>query len=80
VTRGPSTLARAFSNSSTASDPILTIGDQQVLRVRVDLDESDVSQVRVGQKAYVTADAFGRQNFWGHVVGEQLGHQERSHL
>jgi HlyD family secretion protein len=39
------------------------------------VDETDVSKVRVGQKAYVTVDAFGKQRFWGHVVrvGEQLG-------
>lgn len=65
----------SVSNSSTAPDPILTIGDKKVLRVRVEVDETEVSKVRVGQKAYVTADAFGEQKFWGHVVrvGEQLG-------
>jgi HlyD family secretion protein len=65
----------SVSNSSTAPDPILTIGDTKVLRVRVDVDETDVSKVRVGTNAYVTADAFGQQKFWGHVVrvGEQLG-------
>ena len=46
----------------------MTIGDKNVLRVRVDVDETEVSKVRVGQKAYVTADAFGKQKFWGHVV------------
>ncbi len=65
----------SVSNSSTVPDPVLTIGDRKVLRVRVDVDETDVSKVRVGQKAYVTADAFGKQKFWGHVVrvGQQLG-------
>ena len=65
----------SVSNSSTVPDPVLTIGDRQVLRVRVDVDETDVSRVRVGQKAYVTADAFGKQKFWGRVVrvGQQLG-------
>ncbi|HLW86165.1 MAG TPA: HlyD family efflux transporter periplasmic adaptor subunit [Candidatus Sulfotelmatobacter sp.] len=65
----------SVSNSSTVPDPVLTIGDRQALRVRVDVDETDVSKVRVGQKAYVTADAFGKQKFWGHVVrvGQQLG-------
>lgn len=65
----------SVSNSSTAPDPILTIGDTKVLRVRVDVDETDVNKVRVGTKAYVTADAFGEQKFWGHVVrvGELLG-------
>lgn len=65
----------SVSNSSTAPDPILTIGDRKKLRVRVDVDETDVSKVRVGQRAYVTADAFGKQKFWGKVVriGQQLG-------
>jgi HlyD family secretion protein len=65
----------SVSNSSTVPDPILTIGDNQMLRVRVDVDETDVSKVRVGQKAYVTADAFGKQKYWGRVVriGQQLG-------
>jgi len=65
----------SVSNSSTTPDPILTIGDRKTLRVRVDVDETDVSRVRVGQRAYVTADAYGTQKFWGHVVrvGRQLG-------
>jgi HlyD family secretion protein len=65
----------SVSNSSTVPDPILTIGDRKTLRVRVDVDETDVSKVNVGQRAYVSADAFGKQKFWGHVVrvGQQLG-------
>ena len=65
----------SVSNSSTVPDPILTIGDRKTLRVRVDVDETDVGKVRLGQNAYVTADAFGKQKFWGHVVrvGQQLG-------
>ena len=65
----------SVSNSSTVPDPILTIGDRKRLRVRVDVDETDVSKVQVGQRAYVTADAFGKQKFWGRVVrlGQQLG-------
>ncbi len=65
----------SVSNSSTVPDPVLTIGDRKTLRVRMDVDETDVSKVRVGQKAYVTADAFGKQKFWGRVVrvGQQLG-------
>lgn len=65
----------SVSNSSTVPDPILTIGDRNVLRIRVDVDETDVSKVRVGQRAYVTADAYGKQKFWGRVVrvGQQLG-------
>lgn len=65
----------SVSNSSTVPDPVLTIGDRKTLRVRMDVDETDVSKVREGQRAYVTADAFGKQKFWGRVVrvGQQLG-------
>jgi len=65
----------SVSNSSTVPDPVLTIGDRKTLRVRVDVDETDVSKVAVGQRAYVTADAYGTQKFWGRVVrvGQQLG-------
>lgn len=65
----------SVSNSSTVPDPVLTIGDRKTLRVRVDVDETDVGKVTVGQRAYVTADAFAQQKFWGHVVrvGQQLG-------
>lgn len=65
----------SVSNSSTVPDPVLTIGDRKTLRVRVDVDETDVSKVQPGQRAYVTADAFGKQKFWGRVVrvGQQLG-------
>lgn len=65
----------SVSNSSTVPDPIVTIGDNSVLRVRVDVDETDVAKVRVGQPAYVTADAYGNRKFVGHVVrvGNELG-------
>ena len=45
------------------------------MRVRVDVDESDVSKLSLGQAAYVIADAYGSRRFPGHVVqiGQQLG-------
>lgn len=65
----------SVSNSSTVPDPIVTIGDNAVLRVRVDVDETEVAKVKVGQAAYVSADAYGAQKFTGHVVrvGNELG-------
>jgi multidrug resistance efflux pump len=67
----------SVSNSSTVPDPILTVGNTKALRVRIDVDETEVSKIRCGQKAYVTADAYGDRKFWGHVVhvAEQLGHK-----
>ena len=55
----------SVSNSSTVPDPIVTIGDNSRLRVRVDVDETEVAKVKVGQPAYVTADAFDKQKFPG---------------
>ena len=65
----------SVSNSATNPDPIFTIGDKRALRVRVDVDEADVSKLSLGQSAYVTADAYGSKRFAGHVVriGQQLG-------
>ncbi len=75
MTRPCPSKRESVSNSSTAPDPVLTIGDQGVLNVRVEVDETEVSKVQVGQKVYVTADAYGQQRFWGHVirVGQELG-------
>lgn len=63
------------SNGSTTPDPIFTLGDTHILRVRIDVDETDVSKLVLGQKAYVTADAYGDRKFWGHIVqiGQELG-------
>jgi ABC exporter DevB family membrane fusion protein len=65
----------SVSNSTSAPDPIFTIGDKSALRVRVDVDEADVSKLSAGQRAYVTAEAYGDRRFAGHVVriGEELG-------
>jgi len=62
-------------SSNSNPDPVFTLGDCKVLRVRMDVDEADVSGLRLGERAYVTARAFGERKFWGKVVeiGEQLG-------
>jgi len=65
----------SVSNSSSNPDPIFTIGDKRALRVRMDVDEADVSKLSLGQSAYVTADAYGNKRFPGRVVriGQELG-------
>lgn len=44
-------------------------------KVRVDVDETDVSKIQAGQPAYVTADAYGNRQFSGRAVqiGQALG-------
>lgn len=67
---------KAGENVSTQFDsPILTIADRSRVRVRVDVDETDVARIAVGQHAYVTADAYGDRRFPGRVVrvGQLLG-------
>jgi len=48
--------------------PVVTVGDIGSLRVRADVDEKDVDKVRLGQKAYMTADAYGDRRFWGKIL------------
>jgi putative ABC transport system ATP-binding protein len=57
------------------SDAIVSFGDISDLVVRVDVDETDVAKIRLGQAAYVTAQAFGARRFPGVVshIGGQLG-------
>jgi HlyD family secretion protein len=54
---------------------VLSVGDFRALRVRVDVDERDVAKLRLGQLAWVRADAFGDRKFTGRVVeiGQALG-------
>jgi HlyD family secretion protein len=63
------------SVSTQFNSPVITMADDSVLRVRLDVDESDVSKLHVGQRAYVTAEAYGTRKFWGRVirVGRILG-------
>lgn len=67
----------SITNSSVTPDPVFTMGDVGGLRVRVDVDESDVGRVANGQRVYCTANAYGNQKFYGHVirVAGQLGHK-----
>jgi ABC exporter DevB family membrane fusion protein len=63
------------SVSTQFDSPIVTLADDSALRVRLDVDETDVARLRVRQPAFVTAEAYGSQEFTGHVirVGRILG-------
>ena len=69
-------LRHAGESVSTQFDsPVVTVADDSSLRVRLDVDETDVAKLFVGQPAFVTAEAYGSQKFTGHVirVGRILG-------
>jgi HlyD family secretion protein len=63
------------SVSDKGDTPIVRFGDNSRLRVRIDVDETDVARVALGERAYFTAQAFGKQRFWGTVtrLGQSLG-------
>ena len=63
------------SVSGKGDTPIVTLGDCSRLRVRADIDETDVARIRDGQPAWVIAEAFGERRFTGRVVrvGQILG-------
>jgi len=58
--------------------PIVTVGDLSRLYVRAEIDETDIAKVAVGERAYVTAEAYGGTRFPGKVVrvGEMLGEKK----
>ena len=57
---------------------IVTVGDLSGLRVRAEIDETDIGRVKVGQRAELTADAYPGRKFGGSVirVSSQLGGKE----
>jgi HlyD family secretion protein len=52
----------------SAEAALLTVGDMSSLRVRAELEERDVSKVRVGQVVVVRSDAYPGRDFNGKVV------------
>lgn len=63
------------SVSANGTTPVVAMGDCSRLRVRADVDETDVARLRLGQSAFVKAEAYGERKFTGRVVkiGEALG-------
>ena len=59
----------------SAESPIVTLGDLSRLRVRAEVDESDIAAIATGQKAYITAEAYGSKRFTGTLtrVASALG-------
>ncbi|NHZ46529.1 HlyD family secretion protein [Nitratidesulfovibrio liaohensis] len=51
-----------------APSPVISVGDIAALNVRTEVDERDIGRVRVGQAAYVRADAYGKERFGGKIT------------
>jgi HlyD family secretion protein len=54
--------------TATPSSVLLTMGDLSALRVRAELDDHDVGNIRVGQPVVVRASAFPGRDFSGKVT------------
>ena len=48
--------------------PIVSVSDTTHLMVRTEVDETDISKIKLGQRASMRCDAFRGQTFYGHVV------------
>lgn len=48
--------------------PLVVIGDMSVMQVQAEVDEADVSKIKIGQRAYVTNLSYPDRKFEGKVV------------
>lgn len=60
---------------SPETGPVMVVADLSRLRVRVDVDETDVARLAVGQPVRLRADAYGDRRFTGRIsrIGLVLG-------
>ncbi|HKQ85954.1 MAG TPA: efflux RND transporter periplasmic adaptor subunit [Candidatus Acidoferrales bacterium] len=68
------------SYSTLVPQPLFTIADESVRRVRAEVDERDIGRVKLGQQATVTADAYPGKKFEGQVVEISQAMQSKSVL
>jgi HlyD family secretion protein len=68
VVVGPIVQVGTFAIANFQSTPLLIIADMSVINVEVRVDETDIANVAVGQKAKVKVDALGDREIEGEVV------------
>jgi HlyD family secretion protein len=54
--------------SPSSPEPLVVLGDLSALRVRAELDERDIGEVKIGQRVVIRADAFPGRDFHGTVA------------
>ena len=59
---------RVVATNQFAGTEVMRVADLSVMEARVDVNENDVVNVKVGDKALVTIDAYGERKFQGTVV------------
>ena len=53
--------------ASSFDDVLVTMGDIDLLRARIEIDESDIGNISIGQRVIVRCDAFPNKDFAGTV-------------
>lgn len=59
---------RVVATNQFAGTEVMRVADLSVMEARVDVNENDVVNVKIGDKAIVTIDAYGERKFHGTVV------------
>ncbi|MFZ1221431.1 MAG: efflux RND transporter periplasmic adaptor subunit, partial [Chthoniobacterales bacterium] len=59
---------RVVATNQFAGTEVMRVADLSIMEARVDVNENDVVNVKVGDKAVVTIDAYGERKFHGTVV------------
>jgi HlyD family secretion protein len=65
IQQGETVVVGTMNNAGTV---LLTIGDMSDIEAQVEVDETDIPTVTIGQKAKITIDAMAGKSFSGHVV------------
>lgn len=65
IEEGETVVVGTMNNAGTV---LLTIADMSVIEAQVEVDETDIPNVNIGQKATVTIDAMPGRTFHGHVT------------
>jgi HlyD family secretion protein len=65
IEEGETVVIGTMNNAGTV---LLTIADMSVIQAEVEVDETDIPSVKIGQPAKVTIDAFPDQTFTGKVT------------
>jgi len=65
IQEGETAVVGTMNNAGTV---LLTLADMAVIQAEVEVDETNVPQVQIGQKAKITIDAIPDKSFKGHVT------------
>ncbi|HEY3886646.1 MAG TPA: efflux RND transporter periplasmic adaptor subunit, partial [Vicinamibacterales bacterium] len=65
IEEGETVVVGTMNNAGTV---LLTIGDMAVIEAQVEVDETDIPDVKIGQTAKITIDAMPGKTFTGHVT------------